>query len=70
MAQLSQTMVMAGMFVGASLLTNLADRYGRKRTHVGSHLALFTVSLAMAFIPNYGSFIATKFFAGVFQQVS
>ena len=69
LVQLSQTLVMAGMFVGASLLTNLADRYGRKWTHLGCHLALLTATMAMAFMPTYGSFIATKFIAGVFQQV-
>ena len=69
LAQLSQTVVMAGMFAGATLLANLADRFGRKRTHVGCHMALLATSLAMAFMPNYVSFVASKFFIGLFQQV-
>ncbi|XP_076443357.1 organic cation transporter protein-like [Babylonia areolata] len=68
LTQLSQTVVMAGMFAGATVLSNLADRFGRKRAHVGCHVTLLALSLAMAFMPNYVSFVATKFFIGVFQQ--
>ncbi|KAL8620712.1 hypothetical protein ACOMHN_067275 [Nucella lapillus] len=68
LAQLSQTVVMAGMFAGATLLSNLADRFGRKRAHVGCHVALLAMSLAMAFMPSFVTFMASKFFIGVFQQ--
>jgi hypothetical protein len=70
LTQLSQTLVMAGMCVGAFFLSNLADRFGRKTAHVATHLALLAVSLAMPFMPNYAGFAAMKFFIGVFQQVS
>ena len=67
--ELSQTLVMAGMFAGAFFLSTLADRYGRKRSHVGCHMALFVAMLAIAFVPDYVTFCVAKFFSGVFQQV-
>ncbi|KAK7481091.1 hypothetical protein BaRGS_00027631 [Batillaria attramentaria] len=68
LAQLSQTLIMAGMFAGALVLSPLADKYGRKTLHVVCHVMLFVVSIAMAFMPNYASLFVTKFFAGVFQM--
>ncbi|KAK7481092.1 hypothetical protein BaRGS_00027632 [Batillaria attramentaria] len=65
LAQLSQTLVMAGMFVGASCVAPFADRYGRKTVHVGCHVLLLCVAIGMAFMPSYPGYMVLKFLAGM-----
>lgn len=54
-----------GMFVGANILSVLADRFGRRRIFM-FNLAFYSVfSLASAFSPNLGVFLVLRFLAGV-----
>ncbi|XP_041373762.1 solute carrier family 22 member 3-like isoform X2 [Gigantopelta aegis] len=68
LGKLSQTLVMVGMFLGASFLPIVADRFGRKRLHVGSHSLLLVVTVAMAFVPSFIGFAILRVFVGIFQE--
>ena len=65
----SQTLLLAGMMVGAVLFTSLADKFGRKPFHIGCHLGLLAVGMASAFVPTFAAFLPLRFFLGAFQQV-
>ncbi|XP_041376422.1 solute carrier family 22 member 6-A-like [Gigantopelta aegis] len=68
LGKLSQTLVMVGMFLGAFFLPALADRFGRKRLHVGANFLSLVVGVAMAFVPNFIGFAVLRVFIGVFNQ--
>ena len=70
LAEVSQTLVMAGQAFGAMIFTSLSDKYGRKPSHIFSHIGLMLVALATAFSPNYTSFAIFRFLTGALQQVS
>ena len=55
----------AGMFVGANLLSILADRLGRRRVFILNLLAYSLFSTAAAFSPNLEVFLVLRFLAGI-----
>lgn len=55
----------AGMFVGASVLSVVADRIGRRRVFVLNLLVYSLFSLAAAFSPNIETFLVLRFVAGI-----
>ncbi|MHC1559546.1 MFS transporter [Actinomycetospora sp. C-140] len=54
-----------GMFVGAIVLSVLADRLGRRRVFLLNLLMYSLFSLAAAFSPDIGWFLVLRFLAGV-----
>ena len=55
----------AGMFVGASALSVVADRLGRRRVFIFNLLVYSLFSLAAAFSPNVETFLVLRFLAGI-----
>lgn len=55
----------AGMFVGANVLSVLADRFGRRRVFILNLLAYSLFSVAAAFSPNLETFLVLRFLAGI-----
>ena len=55
----------AGMFVGANVLSVLADRLGRRRVFILNLLVYSLFSLAAAFSPNIETFLVLRFVAGI-----
>ena len=62
--------MMLGQAFGAFIFTSLSDRFGRKPVNIGSHIALFLITLGTAFIPNFAGFVALRMITGTVQQVS
>jgi MFS transporter, putative metabolite:H+ symporter len=54
-----------GMFVGANVLSVLADRLGRRQVFLLNLLAYSLFSLAAAFSPNIEVFLVLRFLAGI-----
>jgi putative MFS transporter len=54
-----------GMFVGANVLSVLADRLGRRRVFLLNLLTYSLFSLAAAFSPDIGWFLVLRFLAGI-----
>ncbi|MEJ2863889.1 MFS transporter [Actinomycetospora flava] len=54
-----------GMFVGANVLSVLADRIGRRRVFLLNLLTYSLFSLAAAFSPDIGWFLVLRFLAGI-----
>ena len=69
MAEVTQTMVMVGQGLGALVFNSLADRYGRKPTHVMCTVGMLTVSVATALSPNYVFLLVCRVAIGALQQV-
>ena len=61
--------MMVGQGVGAFVFTSLADRYGRKPTHVICTIGLLGVGIAMALSPNYVFLLFCRVVIGALQQV-
>jgi MFS transporter, putative metabolite:H+ symporter len=55
----------AGMFVGANVLSVVADRLGRRRVFFLNLLVYSLFSLAAAFSPNVETFLVLRFLAGI-----
>jgi MFS transporter, putative metabolite:H+ symporter len=55
----------AGMFVGANVLSVVADRLGRRRVFILNLLVYSLFSLAAAFSPNIETFLVLRFVAGI-----
>ncbi|MBE1551628.1 putative MFS transporter [Mycobacterium sp. OAS707] len=55
----------AGMFVGANVLSIVADRLGRRRVFILNLLVYSLFSLAAAFSPNVETFLVLRFIAGI-----
>lgn len=55
----------AGMFVGANVLSLVADRLGRRRVFMINLLVYSLFSLAAAFSPNLETFLILRFVAGI-----
>uniref|UniRef100_K1PNQ9 Solute carrier family 22 member 16 n=1 Tax=Magallana gigas TaxID=29159 RepID=K1PNQ9_MAGGI len=68
LAELIQTLVMAGQLVGAAFASSLSDRLGRKTVHLCSNLMILILGISVAFAPNYTTLAIMKFILGVFQQ--
>lgn len=68
LAELLQTLVMAGQLVGAACASSLSDRVGRKTVHLCSNLLTLIFGISVAFAPNYTTLAVMKFILGVIQQ--
>ncbi|MFG1934354.1 MFS transporter [Mycobacterium sp. NPDC048908] len=55
----------AGMFVGANVLSIVADRLGRRRVFILNLLVYSLFSLMTAFSPNIETFLVLRFLAGI-----
>lgn len=66
MGNIVQTVFMLGVFTGAVVLGGLADKIGRKKVFCWSALLQLILGVAVAFIPEYFSFMAARYFLGIF----
>lgn len=65
MGSIAQTIFMLGVFTGAVTLGGLADKIGRKTVFCWSGLIQLLLGVAVAFIPEYFSFLVTRFLLGI-----
>lgn len=66
MGSIAQTIYMLGVFTGAVTLGGLADKIGRKKVFCYSALLQLILGVAVAFIPEYFSFLVVRFLYGIF----
>ncbi|XP_017770188.1 PREDICTED: organic cation transporter protein [Nicrophorus vespilloides] len=66
MGAVAQTVFMFGVFTGAVTLGNAADKYGRKTIFTWSALFQLILGVAVAFTPEYISFLVIRFLLGIF----
>uniref|UniRef100_A0A182J953 Major facilitator superfamily (MFS) profile domain-containing protein n=1 Tax=Anopheles atroparvus TaxID=41427 RepID=A0A182J953_ANOAO len=66
MGALGQTIYMLGVFTGAVWLGGLADKVGRKKVFCWSALMQLVLGVAVAFTPEYFSFLALRYLYGIF----
>lgn len=66
MGAVAQSVFMFGVFTGAVTLGNAADKYGRKAVFCWSALLQLILGVAVAFTPEYYSFLVVRFFLGIF----
>jgi len=62
---MASTVYMFGMFVGATLLGNIADIFGRRMAFTMNAFLLACSMTATAFVTNFPTFCALRFFTGV-----
>lgn len=62
LVSLSQTIYMIGYIVGAVVLSQLSDRYGRRPVMLSSIFVLFISGIVCAFSPNFIIFAISRFF--------
>lgn len=69
LAETSQSVFNFGVMVGAVVFTTMADKIGRKPVHLGCQYAMVVVGLAIAFSPNYITFVILRFLLGAIREV-
>ncbi|KAK2159966.1 hypothetical protein NP493_1680g00013 [Ridgeia piscesae] len=62
----TQTMLVIGVLIGAVTMTNVADRFGRKRTFLMNSCAGSFIVFLTAMVDNYYLFAALRLLLGVF----
>ena len=70
LVEMSQSVFNSGVMVGAIIFTSMADRLGRKPIHLACQYSMFAVGLAIAFAPNYLTFIMLRFLQGAVREVN
>ena len=66
----SQTILVAGVLVGACSVSFLSDFLGRKRVLLWSVVGINVLGFCVAWVKHYWLFCLLRFFIGVTQQVS
>ncbi|XP_060530914.1 organic cation transporter-like protein isoform X2 [Cylas formicarius] len=66
MGAVAQSMYMFGVFTGAVTLGNMADKYGRKPIFCWSAVLQLMLGVAVAFTPEYYSFLVVTYLYGIF----
>lgn len=66
MVAIAQTVYMLGVFTGAVVLGGLADKVGRKTVFCWSALLQLVLGVAVAFTPEYISFLVVRYLYGIF----
>ncbi|KAK3764942.1 hypothetical protein RRG08_045744 [Elysia crispata] len=66
--EVSQTVLVSGMMIGALLFGFLLDMFGRRPLFVVCHVLYFGVAIVTALMPNYASFVCMRFLQGALQQ--
>jgi len=66
MGAVAQSIFMFGVFVGAVTLGNAADKFGRKTIFCWSAVLQLILGVAVAFTPEYYSFLVLRFLLGIF----
>ena len=69
LAELSQSLLIIGMGVGAVIFPQLADRYGRKWPYIFSMLSLTLLMFALVFVKGIIAFNVIRFAIGIAIQV-
>lgn len=66
MGAIAQTTYMFGVFTGAVVLGGMADKVGRKKVFCWSAILQLVFGVAVAFTPNYLSFLVVRYLYGIF----
>ncbi|XP_040184575.1 solute carrier family 22 member 20-like isoform X1 [Rana temporaria] len=65
MRQVAQSIYMAGVLVGAFVLGNLSDRFGRKAILTGSYFVMAMSGTCVAFLPNFVAYCIFRCLCGM-----
>jgi len=68
--ELSQSVFYCGVLLGAIIFTWSADRFGRKLIHLGCQFTVVIFGVAVAFAPNYITYVVLRFFLGAVREVN
>lgn len=68
--ELSTTIYMIGNTIGATFLTPLSDKFGRKKTILTLLWIQAAIGIGAAFANTYALFTALRFFVGMLNMVS
>lgn len=69
MRDLTQTLLMLGLGIGALLFTPMADKFGRKPLNVFVHIACLLLGIGISFAPNYTVYAIMRFLIGTTLSV-
>jgi len=70
LSEMSQTVMIIGVMIGAMFFSMLSDTFGRKPVFLFSSWAMVVVGTVTSFVRNYYFFAVLRFLAGMLQQVS
>ena len=67
---LSVSIYFVGVMIGVTICGMLADRFGRRKIIMVTITGQIIAGTAVAFSPNYASYVALRFLLGLFMEVS